>query len=86
MIKYACNCFHGLKVGFGNEIGNVCKAVGVDSHVVMRLFCEDRKLNISLADLRPVWSLRTTAFAGEGARRDSAASCDMRDDGSSLRS
>jgi GDP-mannose 6-dehydrogenase len=47
MVKYACNCYHGLKVGFANEIGNICKALDVDSHEVMRVFCEDRKLNIS---------------------------------------
>jgi GDP-mannose 6-dehydrogenase len=27
MLKYACNAYHGLKVGFANEIGNVCKAL-----------------------------------------------------------
>jgi GDP-mannose 6-dehydrogenase len=53
MVKYVSNAFHALKVSFANEVGRVARAVGVDSLEVMRLLCEDRRLNISAAYLRP---------------------------------
>ncbi len=32
MVKYTDNIWHALKVAFANEIGNICKAAGIDGH------------------------------------------------------
>jgi GDP-mannose 6-dehydrogenase len=52
-VKYTDNAWHAVKVSFGNEIGAICDAAGVDGNAVMDVFCEDLKLNISSAYLRP---------------------------------
>lgn len=63
-VKYVSNAWRANKVTFGNEMGNILKEHGVDSHKVMQIFFND-KINLGKQFLLPGF-----AFGGSCLPKD----------------
>ena len=66
--KLANNAFHSLKIAFANEVARLAHGQNIDGNQILRLLCQDTKLNISSAYLAPGF-----AFGGACLEKDLGA-------------
>lgn len=64
-VKYVSNSWRANKISFANEVGNILKKHSVDSHAVMKILFEDRKINMGPSFLLPGF-----AFGGSCLPKD----------------